>query len=148
MRMGTHAFPGLLLTCLLSACGDAAGPDQSVLVGQFGAPDLTEELLATHGGVELVQACGSYFASSQPARPDSEGEFLVHGRWYPGGLGLSHRGAMLNGRLDLDSGAETVTLTLRFEQTDPAADPLTVTLRRGARFAGPELPCPAQGIAP
>jgi hypothetical protein len=119
---------------LLSACGDRiAGPNEPVLVGQYGRPDLPTELLATRAGVELDQICGSYFASGQPARLAADGSFEVHGRYHHGGLiniPGDDEGATLTGTANL-AGPQTVTITLTFDAAGAAGDPFTATLTRG-----------------
>lgn len=125
-----------------SACRDGlAGPGEPVLIGQFGAADLTLELLATHAGVELSQGCGSYFVSDRPATLDGAGAFRVRGEQHQIAAVGTARGTLSGVVRDAD-GVETVTLTLLFDEAGPLADPLVVTLRRDEHYEGPELPCP------
>jgi hypothetical protein len=128
------------LTGLGTACRDGpAGPDEDVLIGQFGASDLTMELLATHVGVEITFGCGDYFASDEAALLDDEATFAVEGRFHYRHTGDSDAGT-LSGFVTSGVG-QSVTFT--FGEGGTAADPIVVTLRRGERYTGLPLPCPA-----
>jgi len=128
----------------LSACSDGpAGPGDDVLVGQFGAADVTVELLATHAGVELVSACGDYFVSDDAARLGGSGSFEVDGEYhYAGPFIGGPADATLSGHVAGVGVFETVTVTLLIGGGGPTVDPLVLTLRRGEQFAGEPLPCP------
>ena len=136
--------PAALAVLLLSTgCDeDIAGPRDHVLLGQFGAADLTVELLATHAGIELAHACGDYFASTRAAALDSDGDFRVRGEWHRalGGVG-STEGATLSGRARTEGGIETVTVTMVVDGPGESGDLLVLTLRRGEHYTGPLLPC-------
>ena len=143
-RRATPASIGLgfaTLVCLGAACSDGpTGPDHDVLVGQFGAADLTMELIATHAGVEITFGCGDYFASDDAAILDDEATFAVDGRFHYRRTGASDA-ATLSGFLTTGIGGQSVTFT--FGEGGTSADPLVVTLRRGERYTGLPLPCPA-----
>lgn len=131
----------VVLVGLGTACDDGpAGPDDQVVIGQFGAADLTMELLATHAGVEISFGCGDYFASDEAAVLDDEERFEVDGRFHYRGPGTSD-GGTVSGFLTRGVGGESVTLT--FGEGGSTVDPLVVTLRRGERYSGLPLPCPA-----
>ncbi|MGE5927889.1 MAG: hypothetical protein ACM357_11085 [Gemmatimonadota bacterium] len=134
----TAALLGLGAGC----SGGPAGPDENVLVGQFGASDLTMELLATHAGLDIALGCGDYFVSDEPAILDEEGRFSVAGdfRYRAPGEGHSEPGRV-SGFHSIGIGGESVTLT--FGEGGATVDPLVVTLRRGERYEGLPLPCPA-----
>jgi len=137
--------PTALAMLLLSAgCGEGiAGPRDNVLLGQFGAADLTVELLATHAGVELAHACGDYFASTRAAALDADGDFRVRGEWHRALEGVgSAEGATLSGRARIEGGIETVTVSVVVDGPGESADLLVLTLRRAEHYAGPPLPCP------
>jgi hypothetical protein len=126
-----------------AACSDGpAGPGDDVLVGQFGAADLTMELLATHAGLEISFGCGDYFVSDDAAILDDEGRFSVNGefRYRAPGEGHAERGRV-SGFHSIGIGGQSVTLT--FGEGGATVDPLVVTLRRGERYEGLPLPCPA-----
>lgn len=136
-------FTLIPLILLGAACSDGiAGPDDHVLVGQFGAADLTMELLATHAGLEIAFGCGDYFASDDAAVLDDEERFAVEGafRYRRPGDGRTERGRV-SGFLSAGPVGKSVTLT--FGEGGTAADPLVVTLRQGEHYEGPPLPCPA-----
>lgn len=137
-------LPLAAIALLLTACGDGlAGPGDSVLVGQYGKSDQQAELLATRAGIELDLACGSYFASAQPAVLSADGSFLVHGSHHFGGFSnLGASDATLSGRTGIRGAVPTVTITLTFDGS-PVTDPFTVTLARGVVFTGVYPPCPA-----
>ncbi len=134
------------LACVLGlgACNDGpAGPDDPVLVGQFGAADVTVELLATRAGVELVSACGDYFVSDDAALLDGSGGFEVDGSYhYAGPFIGGSADATLSGHVAGGGGFETVTVTLLIGGGGATVDPLVLTLRRGEHFEGEVLPCP------
>lgn len=126
-----------------AACSDGpAGPDDDVLVGQFGAADLTMELLATRAGLEISFGCGDYFISDDAAILDDEGRFSVNGefRYRAPGEGHAERGRV-SGIRSIGIGGQSVTLT--FGEGGATVDPLVVTLRRGESYDGLPLPCPA-----
>ena len=137
------AFVIAALIGLSSACTDGpAGPDDDVLVGQFGAADLTMELLATHAGLEIAFGCGDYFVSDDAAVLDDEGRFSVDGefRYRAPGEGHAERGRVSGFHA---IGIEGQSVTLTFGEGGATVDPLVVTLRRGERYEGLPLPCPA-----
>ena len=129
------------LVCLGAACTDGpAGPDVDVLIGQFGATDVTMELLATHAGVEITFGCGDYFASDEPAVLDDQAAFAVEGRFHYRHTGDSDAGTLSG---FATSGVDGLAVTFTFGEGGTAADPIVVTLRRGERYTGLPLPCPA-----
>lgn len=133
----------LAILFLSSGCDEGiAGPQDHVLLGQFGAADLTVELLATHAGVELAHGCGDYFASNRAAALDADGDFRVRGEWHRalGGVG-STKGATLSGRARTEGGTETVTVSVVVDGPGESGDLLVQTLRRGEHYTGPLLPC-------
>jgi hypothetical protein len=126
-----------------AACTDGpAGPDDDVLIGQFGAADLTIELLGTHAGLEISFGCGDHFVSDDAAILDDEGRFAVEGefRYRAPGEGHAERGRV-SGFHSVGVGGESVTLT--FGEGGATVDPLVVALRRGEHYEGLPLPCPA-----
>jgi hypothetical protein len=141
-----HAGAFLLAASLaLSGCGGGpAGPEDQVLVGQFGAADVTIELLATRAGVELVSVCGDYFISDDAALLDESRTFEVAGTYhYTGPVVGGPADATLSGYLASSGLFETVTVTLLIGGGGPTVDPLVLTLRRGHHYEGLPLPCPA-----
>ncbi len=143
MHSARIALFSAFLIGLGAACSDGpAGPEENVLVGQFGAADLTIELLATHAGLEIAFGCGDYFVSDDAAILDDEGRFSVSGefRYRAPGEGHSERGRV-SGFHSIGPGGESVTVT--FGEGGATVDPLVVTLRRGERYEGLPLPCPA-----
>jgi len=143
-RRAPRASIGLIVAALAglgTACTDGpAGPGDGVLLGQFGAADLTMELLATHAGIEITFGCGDYFASEDAAVLDDEATFAVDGRFHYRHTGDSNAGT-LSGFVTSGVGGQSVTFS--FGEGSTAADPLVVTLRRGERYTGLPLPCPA-----
>jgi hypothetical protein len=129
----------------LAACGEGpAGPDDDVLVGQFGDADTPVELLATHAGVTLDLGCGAFFISEEPARLDADRGFSVEGSYRPGGFVVGgDLDATVSGRVERVSMVDVVTATLLIEGGGPVIDPLVVSLRRGQDYEGEPLPCPA-----
>ena len=129
----------------LAACGDGpAGPDDDVLVGQFGDADTPIQLLATHAGVTLDLGCGAFFVSEEPALLDADRSFGVEGSYRPGGFVVGGElDATVSGRVERVSMVDVVTATLLIEGGGPVIDPLVVSLRRGQRYEGEPLPCPA-----
>jgi hypothetical protein len=135
----------LTLVLGLAACGDGpAGPDDDVLLGQFGDADTPIQLLATHAGVTLDLGCGAFFISEQPARLDADRNFSVEGGYRPGGFVVSGElDATVSGTVERVSMVDVVTATLLIEGGGPLVDPLVVSLRRGQDYEGEPLPCPA-----
>ena len=140
-----HRARCLVLALALAACGDGpAGPDDDVLVGQFGDADTPIELLATHAGVTLDLGCGAFFISEQPARLDSGRSFSVEGGYRPGGFVVGGElDATVSGTVARVSMVDVVTATLLIEGGGPLVDPLVISLRRGQDYEGEPLPCPA-----
>lgn len=130
-----------VLVAIGTGCNDGpAGPDEDVLIGQFGATDLTMELLATHAGVEITFGCGAYFASDDPAVLDDEATFAVDGRFHYRHTDDSDAGTLSG---FVTSGVDGLSVTFTFGESGTASDPIVVTLRRGERYTGLPLPCPA-----
>jgi hypothetical protein len=133
----------VLLTAL-AACSDGpAGPEDDLLVGQFGHAEIPVELLATHAGVTLDLGCGAFFVSEEAAILDDDQAFEVEGQYRPGGFVVDGEiDATVTGWLERMIFVDSVTLTLIIEGGG-AADPLVISLRRGQDFEGDPLPCPA-----
>ena len=136
----TMRFVIAALVAFGTGCSEGpAGPDDDVLIGQFGATDVTMELLATHAGVEITFGCGDYFASDDPAVLDDEAAFAVNGRFHYRHTGHSDAGTLSG---FVSSGVHGRSVTFTFGEGGTAADPFVVTLRRGERYTGLPLPCP------
>ena len=136
------------MSCLavlaLAGCSDGpAGPEDDVLLGQFGIADQPTELLATHSGVDVDFGCASFFVSDEPALLDAAGNFSVEGEFrFAGAFVGGPADATLSGRLDREPLIDTVTITFLIDGNG-TLDPLVLTLRRGERYEGLPLPCPA-----
>ena len=144
MTRGSSRVLAALLT-VLAACGDGpAGPEDDVLVGQFGHAEIPMELLATHAGVTFDLGCGAFFVSEEAAILDADQTFELEGQYRPGGFVIDGEiDATVSGTLERMNFVDVVTVTLSIERGDPAADPLVISLRRGQEFEGDPQPCPA-----
>ncbi len=136
----SRVLPALLLA--LGACSDGpAGPDDDVLVGQFGHAEIPVELLATHAGVTLDLGCGAFFVSEEAAILGDDRVFEVEGQYRPGGFVVDGEiDATVIGTLERMNFVDFVTVTLIIEGGGPAADPLVISLRRGQSFEGDPQP--------
>ena len=133
----------VLLTAL-AACSDGpAGPEDDLLVGQFGHAEIPVELLATHAGMTLDLGCGAFFVSEEAAILGDDQGFQVEGHYRPGGFVVDGQAeATMSGTLERMNFVDFVTVTLVIEGGG-AADPLVISLRSGQDFEGDPLPCPA-----
>ncbi|MEO8227814.1 MAG: hypothetical protein ABI637_10290 [Gemmatimonadota bacterium] len=118
-------WPALLTLALVAAaCSSDPTSPGNLLIGRFGDPELHAELLALHGGAELMLPCGGYFTSGDPIELTSGNQFSRTGKWYPQSFGVpvTPIDAKLNGSFSGD----VVTLAI-----DAGGDaPLVYTLRR------------------
>lgn len=142
-RRSSRALPAFLIS--LAGCSDGpAGPDDDVLVGQFGHAEIPVELLATHAGVTLDLGCGAFFVSEEAAILGDDQGFEVDGQYRPGGFVVDGEvDATVSGTLERMNFVDFVTVTLILEGGGAGADPLEISLRRGQDFEGDPLPCPA-----
>ena len=143
--LSTHAAyrRGIDASRIREAAPDGpAGPDEDVLTGQFGAVDVTMELLATHAGLEISLGCGDYFVSDRAAELDDDGRFAVDGEFH---YRAPPPGRSVEGSISgfLAPGLAGGSVTLTFGEGGSAVDPLVVTLRRGEHYEGLPLLCPA-----
>jgi hypothetical protein len=141
-RRPSRTLPAFLAA--LAGCGDGpVGPDDDVLVGQFGHAEIPVELLATHTGMTLDLGCGAFFVSEEAAILGDDQGFQVEGHYRPGGSVVDGQvEATMSGTLERMNFVDFVTVTLIIEGGG-AADPLVISLRRGQDFEGDPLPCPA-----
>ena len=142
-RLSSRLFPALVAA--LAACSDGpAGPDDDVLIGQFGDADTPVQLLATHAGVTFDLGCGSFFISEEAVILGDDASFEVDGEYRPGGFAVGDDlEATVSGTLEQVNFVDFVTVALIIEGGGPAADPLVISLRRGQKYEGDPLPCPA-----
>ena len=77
------------LVLLIGACSsDPNAPEGGVLVGLFGNPDQSAQLVALHESAELQLPCGAYFGVSGPIRLADDLTFRAEGLWHASSFGI------------------------------------------------------------
>lgn len=128
---------------LVAGCSSDATSPANLLIGRYGDPVQHAELVALHGGAELMLPCGGYFTSGAPIALGTNQQFSSKGKWYPQSFGVpvSPLDATLAGGLSGD----VVTLNLRTAGSD---DPIVYTLQRDVSGQLDKVVCALTSRAP
>ena len=140
--MHHHGLIIVAFQLMVAGCADhLAGPNEPVLVGQFGSANSPVELLATRSGVELELGCAAYFASTEPPRLDADGAFRLRGQHHSSGnFNDATGGATLLGQVA--AGQASVSVNLTVDGAGATTDPFTATLHADTHDADSQV-CPA-----